>query len=416
MFSGIAWHFDLDSIPICRGSLVLAILLLLVHPTLCHAQKTRMLLVGEIGQINALRRLAGGEPFVDTVVVPCRSDVGTFEDARKYIRLYFPRTYEAMRSFGFIILTAVEYNLLSPEQDRWMYNSIREGTGGINDNSVFSVISTIMTAWANSQTQQAFPNDAPAVAGRGGARASLLAFRVAIDRDFRDPLLTIFLPFGVEKAPCWGVSSVVIPREGAATLAWQYGHFPSQEPYLAVWDYEKGRTYTCGSLIPGGWFNYPDNPYCPEILINMIFYSTVRKLIEDVQIFHMARSSVIQFNMRRGILLSLRDFIDAFGAKTQAIEEQIVELDRLYQEGVQYYIDLDFLRCQEHMSGVLDRFARAEKTAVEIKNLALFWVYLVEWLVVSSVLCISGFALWTLMVRRQLYRQTTTTMLARRVR
>lgn len=398
----------------CRW-LIPVVLLLTAHLAACHAQTTQMLLVGEIGQINALRRLLGGEPFVSIVVVPCRA-VGTdvnVKDTQKYIRLYFPRTYEAMRDYEFIILTATEYDLLSPTQDRWMYDSICEGTGGINDNSVFSVVGTIMSAWANSLTSQAFPNDAAAVAERAGWRGMSLAFGVTINRDFRDPVLTLFLPFGVERAPCWGVSSVVVPREGSGTLAWQHGNFPSSQPYLAVWDYEKGRTFTCGSLIPGGWFNFPDNPYCPEILINMIFYSTKRKLIDDVQVFHTARSSIIQFSLRMGILLSLKDFIDAFGADTEAIEDETSELDAMYQEGVQQYIDLDFLKCQEHMSGVLARFSEAEKMAMKIKDLALFWVYVVEWLVVSSVLCISGFALWTLMVRRRLYRPTTPTRLGR---
>lgn len=413
--SRVVGHVNRGAPPMRCRWLIPVVLLLTVHLAVCQAQRTQILLVGEIGQINALRRLLAGEPFVNVVVVPCRA-VGTSvsaEDTQKFIRLYFPRTYEAMRSYDFIILTATEYDLLSPKQDQWMYDSIREGTGGINDNSVFSVVGTIMTAWANSLTSKAFPNDAAAVAERGGWRGMLLAFSVTVDRDFPDPVLTLFLPYGVERAPCWGVSSVVVPREGSGTLAWQHGNFPSRQPYLTVWDYEKGRTFTCGSLIPGGWFNYPDNPYCPEILVNMIFYSTKRRLIQDVDVFHTARYSIIQFSMRRGILVSLKDFIDAFGADTQGIDDEISELDALYQEGVQQYIDLDFSKCQEYMAVVLDRFDEAEKMAMEVKDQALLWVYLVEWLVVSSVLSISGFTLWTLMVRRRLYRPTTPTRLAR---
>jgi len=387
----------------------------MVHLSVCHAQSTQLLLVGETGQIDALRKLLAGEPFLSITVVPCRA-VGTslsVEDTEKFIRLYFPRTYEAMRTFDFILLTATEYDLLSPKQDQWMFDSIREGAGGMNDNSVFSIVGTIMTSWANSLTSKAFPNDAAAVAARGGWRGLLLSFSVTINKDFSDPVLTVFVPYGVEKAPCWGVSSAVVPREGAGTLAWQHGNFPSRQPYLAVWDYEKGRTFTCGSLVVGGWFNYPDNPYCPEILMNMIFYSTKRRLIDDVEVFHTARSSIIQFSMRRGILVSLRDFIDAFGAETQAIDDEISELDRLYQDGVQAYVNLEFSECQEQMTAVLARFSEAEKMAMKMKDLALLWVYVVEWLVISSALSISGFGLWTLMVRRRLYRPTMPTRLGR---
>ena len=351
--------------------------------------------------------------MVSCTMVPCRA-VGTSlstQDAQKYIRLYFPRTSEQVRSFGFIILTAVEYDLLSPKQDRWMYDAIREGTGGVNDGSVFSIVGTIISAWANSLTSKAFPNNADAVADKGGGRSGLLSFRVTINRDFRDPVLTLFLSYGVENAPCQGCSNMVIPREGAGTLAWQHGNFPTRRPYIAVWDYEKGRTYTCGSFIPGGWFNYPDNPYSAEILINMIFYSTKRKLIQDVEVFHVARSSVMQFSMRMAILVSLKDFIDNFGANTQVIEDQIGELDTLYQKGVQHYTNLEFLECEQYMDSVLRQFSEAEKIAMKLKDSALFWVHLIEWLVVSSALSISGFILWTLMVRRKLYRVARTTRL-----
>jgi hypothetical protein len=40
-----------------------------------------------------------------------------------------------------------------------------------------------------------------------------------------------------------------------------------------------------------------------------------------------------------------------------------------------------------------------------VKNRALLWVYMIDWLVTSAALFISGYVLWTLMVRRRLYRE-----------
>jgi hypothetical protein len=52
---------------------------------------------------------------------------------------------------------------------------------------------------------------------------------------------------------------------------------------------------------------------------------------------------------------------------------------------------------------------QAEIVAEEVKNEALLWVYLTEWLSVSGTALIVGFVLWTLMVRRRLYREVETT-------
>ena len=50
--------------------------------------------------------------------------------------------------------------------------------------------------------------------------------------------------------------------------------------------------------------------------------------------------------------------------------------------------------------------------ALRLKDQALAWVYLVEWLVVSGVFLLCGFVLWTVMIRRRLYREVSTTRLA----
>ncbi len=47
--------------------------------------------------------------------------------------------------------------------------------------------------------------------------------------------------------------------------------------------------------------------------------------------------------------------------------------------------------------------------AVRLKDQALFWVYVIEWLAVTSASMVAAFTLWTLMVRRGLYRSVATT-------
>jgi hypothetical protein len=330
----------------------------------------------------------------------------------KALRLYFPRTYEEIKQYDYMMLLQPEYYLFSPKQDKWMHDLIEEGAGGFNDGSVFSVVSQVHSGWAISLTQQAFPNDAPAVVARGGGGESMLGvYGVSINQAFPDPVLTAFVRYGVEDVP--GLTSrFVIARERAGVLAWQVGNFPTQGkvPFLVVWDYGSGRTITCGGFIKYGetWLG-PENPYAADIVMNMIFYSTHRDLIQDVEVFHQLKSIFREFNDRMDMLIALKDFIDKFAANTQRIQEVILELQDMRLKANEEYLAQEFSECRNTMSSAFRRFDEAEEIAKEARRSALLWVYVIEWLVTSATFLVSSFSLWSLLVRRRLYRQVRTT-------
>ena len=47
--------------------------------------------------------------------------------------------------------------------------------------------------------------------------------------------------------------------------------------------------------------------------------------------------------------------------------------------------------------------------ALRLKDHVLVWIYLIEWLTVTGVFLVAGFTLWTLMIRRRLYREVAVT-------
>ncbi len=51
--------------------------------------------------------------------------------------------------------------------------------------------------------------------------------------------------------------------------------------------------------------------------------------------------------------------------------------------------------------------------AIRLKDGALRWVYLIEYLSISAVALVSAFSLWTLMVKRRLFREIAPTKLTR---
>jgi len=397
-----------------RVTCLIAILFLdLTIQSRASAEKINALMVGSVWGNTLLEKYFDEDPLMEYSAVPCREGGGmNMKQMVKAIRLYFPRTYEDMKEFDYLMLLAPEFYLLDPKQDLWMHDLIQEGAGGFNDGSVFSIVAQIHGSWAASLTQRAFPNDAPAVVARGGGGESLAgAYGVVINEDFPEPVLTPFIKYGVEDVP--GLTSrYVIPRETAGVMAWQVGNFPAlgKVPFLVSWDYGDGRAVTCGGFIKGRetWLG-KDNPYAADIVINLILHSTQRQLIQDVDVFHRLKLAFREFNDRMNMLVALRDFVDKFGANTQRIQDIIWELQDLKHEANEEYLDQDFIGCANTLDESSVRFGEAESIAKDTKNAALLWVYVIEWLVTTSTLMLSSFALWSLMVKRRLYRQVRAT-------
>ncbi len=399
--------------------LVTLLLISFIAPRTCLAQdKISILMVGSLAFIGGLEKTLGGEPLVNYDIVPARETADIKEkELPKMIRLYFPRTFDGMKNYDVIILTSPDWPVFTPKQDQWMYDAIRQGTGGINDGSVFSIVSGIAEAWSSSLTQKAFPNDAPAVTSKKAGEATSNFFKIIINRECPEPILTVFIPFGVEDVNCFGASRMVIHREGSMLLAWQAGNFQGIDKVdaMAAWNYEDGRTITNGGFMAHGWLGYPTTPeqnqYAPEIIMNMLLWVSQRGLIENVEVFHRIKSNFHEYRSRMTVLVSLRDFIDRFGANTKVIDTELIELGDMYSKASRKYLEQDFVECENMLREGFEHFSKAEDVARQEKEAALIWVYITEWLVFSSTMFISGFAVWTLMVRRRLYKETKSTRL-----
>jgi hypothetical protein len=144
----------------------------------------------------------------------------------------------------------------------------------------------------------------------------------------------------------------------------------------------------------------------------MIFWLAKTELIDDVEVFHRMKSDLNIFRSRLTVLLSLKDFIDKFGANTDRIQNEIFPLQEIFADATALYLEHRFSESEVTIRSGLDRLVDAEEVARREKDRALLWVYIIEWLAASSTFFVSGFILWTLMVRRRLYRDVETTKLA----
>ena len=401
-----------------RAAVLVFVLLILSAPVCIAGEKIRILIIGAMTNLQLTKRFFDMEPGVLYMTVPARDPGGFFlseADLVKMIRLYFPRSYEELKNYDMIMLTSPDFFLITPKQDQWMYDSIREGAGGYNDGSVFSIVSGVADSWSISLTQQAFPNDAPAVTARGAGESPRNVASVDINDQAKYRILSDFIPLGVEDVP--GGGRLVLHREGSEVLAYQVGNFgPIKVDFVVAWEYQEGRTLTNGGWYGNGFWAYPTDPlknqYSPDMLMNMVFWLTKRSLIEDVAVFHRLKGIFAEYTSRMAVLVSLLDFIDKFGADTGKIQEDIMGLEDTYDMAVEHYLDQEFVEAEKDVLESLELFSRAEEVARREKNIALMWVYVIEWLVTVSTFFIAGFVLWSLMVRRRLYREVAKTSLS----
>jgi len=397
-----------------RALIFTLLLVIAVQAVPCSGQRIRSLLTGQVDKdSNPLLKWFGEEPLVEGLFVPTRpGGLVEIEDIKRFVRIYFPRTRAEVGSYDFIMLHSPVMYHFGENHAIWMREVIGEGSGCLSSPSCMSVDPDINGAWIGSVLSQVVPNDCPAVMNAGGPLGENY-FQVRVNRDFPEPVLTPFIPLGVENFVGYKAYRI-IPREGAVALAWNVGSFESDVPYMATWDFDKGRVMTLGDSFGLQFWSdyahgYTQNKYGLDILMNMVLYLTRREVPDEVLILHQMRLLFVNFRTNMDLLLTVADFAREFGANDRGIELLMEDLEEGYLKARGLYLSNQFDESRDLMNSILVDLGKAEGEVMRLKDRAMFWIYLVEWLVITATLMISSSVLWTLLVNRSLYRDVGTT-------
>lgn len=397
----------------------LTILLLIAVPFSCGAaEPISLFCTGNSPSIPYVAAIFKREPMTNAVVFPTRVstlDVTT-EIVKKYVRLYFPRTYEEMlEKYDFILLRGIDPMFFDPTQFEWMRRAIEDGLGGLQDRSVQSMHTAYSLPWAQSPASQAFPNDAEKVVVLDYHRNGPL--EVVLNEDpLLPPVFTSYREVLKFDVGWWG-SNLMIPKPGSQIYTWaKTGIFPEVAypepglfPHVLGWRYGKGYTWTLEDTTGRSFWDEGANPYGLDVYLAMIMYSDGRKLPEDVVMVHELRGRFHAYSELKVFIYSIMDFVDRFGANTDSLSLQMAEMDGLWVGARDSYIDQEYQQSWSVLEDLLEDLSTLRSHALTFKDRALFWVYVVEWLAVSSTFLMTGFVLWTLMVRRRLYRGVEST-------
>jgi hypothetical protein len=181
-------------------------------------------------------------------------------------------------------------------------------------------------------------------------------------------------------------------------------------PFWATWDIGRGRCFAVtGDWTPMGGVVFMRWAYYGDFAINLMMYVSNNPIPSDLETIHRIRSRFLDFRSTRDYLISIMEFSEKFGANMNSVGEMLVEADETYSGSLGFYMDQNFGESLGILEDAIDILLSASERAVDLKNTAMFWIFIVEWITVTVTFALGIFVVWTLMVRRRLYREVSQT-------
>jgi len=236
-------------------------------------------------------------------------------------------------------------------------------------------------------------------------------WRVVFRTDL-EPVFTPFIKLGMEKVPGEAYGWMQ-PCQGAVTWA---DMKPFDFPWMVSWrpGPNGGLSWVCADEFNMVWWALTletrgTNPYAIDLMTNLVLYSLGRPLVSDIQLRHNARTRLSTFRAEELGILSMLEFADKFGANTLSLSKRITDLESDVKDALNRYFEQDYTGSINLVEAVSVALTEIGNDAVRLKDQALFWVYVSEWLTVTAASTFGGVMVWTLMVRRRMYRAVKVT-------
>jgi len=342
------------------------------------------------------------DPLFRYAAYPLPPDLSDAEK-RKLDRVYFPRTRKILvESFDAIIIRDARIGHFTSNQFRDLDYVFREAgmasvtIHGPSWEQVWSVVTTLYELSPVDNFKIRFYEP----------------WRVVFRRE-REPVFLPFIELGMEKVvgEAYGTMEA---KQGATVWADMQ---PQDVPWLVSWrpgGTEAGLQWVFADKFDAAWWGLgygtrDTNPYSIDLATNLLLYSLGKPLISDIHARRKARSLLYGFKAQKILILSLMDWAEDFGANTRSLSSQLAILESEAEGAAGSYLVQDYATAIGLMESHLARMGEISREAVRLKDQAMFWVYLSEWLATTSVAIASGTVLWSLMMRRSLYRAVEAT-------
>lgn len=362
--------------------------------------RVRILFVGEVASENQLfLSWITGDPQFTFTPVPCSIEYESMKNAVRFARIYLPRTQDRFNEYDVTIFEDFTPSVLPLHVLDMLQSSILEGMGmgliefvnwgGTNDIQV----------WMGLGFYDVFP--AEPVMNKFDAQQGRIFYRV-LNKD--GPLQ---LP-GVESTALNSAShGDLVAKPGSTTEAVWSGR---GTPCMVTSTYGKGHTLQVGH----GWDNIPyetrvQYAYLPDFIFNQILCIADLPYPQDLDLVHTVRKLFIDYGNRRSITLGFLGFVEEFAINPYKIERRLASVEARREEAASDYLAGDYEDARDILESLVDEFAGIDQDLIRAKDRAFLWIYLVEWASVLGTSMVCAYALWSLMIRRRLYREVEST-------
>ena len=355
------------------------------------------------------------DPRLDWYPVPSHAwSMG--EEAFRMLRLYLPRSEEILyNDFDVIVEDGMDASHLRPEFHVWMAKAIEEeGLGFImaDDSSSFAT-SGRHTSWYLYPIGDVLPVSDVAQIFREHH-----GYTVVPKPEFRDHPLLRSIPWN--EIRIWAHNRPD-PKPGSTVLAecsreivWN-----RDKPVVVYWDTETGRSVA----YVHKWHGTPNDPggdipgneefyrwkWHPDLIYNLIYWPARVPIPKDLVTVHTIRLQLNAFNYKRLYAVSAMEFADKFGANLRTAEEKMARLLERKEVADEAYLAAELDACLLDLESLLAEMDALTREVLAAREKAMLWIFLAEWLAVSATGMLAGFVVWTLMVRRRLYREVGVT-------
>ena len=389
----------------------------------------RVLGIGAVLPVNTpIVHWCADEPLAVANIIPTRFGGATYdpEESQRFIRRYFPREL-SLNTVDVILFSAGDVVYLTTSQIAGMTAGVENGVGAMADCGGTSVIQQSIDSWVASGIGFIFPNDVEGVLSSKYSELSGtypgyflkgVPYKIEVNEGVPGNPFTPFVAVGIEEVRGFAGRNM-IPRAGSSILAnvvGNYGFLKQGPPFSMYWEYGRGT-----SVVVCEWFGHPfwsdygdleqqsENPYAEELFVNLLLHITGRPVFEDVLVINEVKEGFKEYRIRKGNLISVIDFAYKFGANLVSIEDESDRIEDERRRADVQYMEGNYEESSTIIMEAIADLQAAFDRSIELKNRALVYVYVSEWLAVTSTLVISGSVVYQFMIKRRMYRDVGTT-------
>jgi uncharacterized membrane protein len=318
------------------------------------------------------------------------------EAMKRFVRLYMPKTFEALvENNDLLVLSDASVILMGHDHFTWFRECVQEhGLGLIMVGGFESFGAPRGQPWTPIEDMM------PVNFIMGSWVYTSFKARPATEHEFISALPWRSMPY------FHGLNKVSLKHSATLLLRADEVRYPP----LSFIESGEGRTVAHASdWSPGAGADVMKWEYYPDYVANIAFLATRNDIPQDAELLHDLRLSFWSTTSRLTIVVDTLNFADRFGANTRKVEDELGKVREMISEAEGLYIEQSYQQSREKIDGIDGLILELQMDAIDLKDQALLWVYITEWSVTTGAALLAGWVLWSLMVKRRLYREVGST-------